>query len=183
MSLETFHTRVQQNRDLVGGIHKSHSDEESRINNDTSVSETYRAELKADLNRTTKQKLVELAKAETGIIKERISDLEKTLDANTDFTSGGIIALRDAQDRVDAIKPDDGARALRLMERSIRQNDTTLAHALYRRAAEAGWTDVSAAFIDAYPEHGELMRDLSTLQNLLNQSFERNMNYATFTGA
>ncbi|KEP72893.1 hypothetical protein HR12_23490 [Microbacterium sp. SUBG005] len=64
-----------------------------------------------------------------------------------------------------------------MLKRALRNNDTSLAHAVFRRAIDAGWTTVTDAFIAEKPELSDVVRDLHNLKEIKQNSLVRTMNY------
>ncbi|WP_168429354.1 hypothetical protein [Microbacterium sp. K24] len=145
------------------------------INNDPTLSDQGKKERITALETERSNERSAMIAQEKAIINNKITALERRLDGYVGYSESNIIAFRDAQDRAEAV--DDADRAASLMARAIRNNDRTLAHALYRRAVEHNWTEARNAFAADNPAVAGLVRDVHKLQTLRDTPFNRAVAY------
>ncbi|MEV7692490.1 hypothetical protein AB0N73_04065 [Microbacterium sp. NPDC089189] len=178
MSLEIFKSEVEALRERASQLRDAHARETRDINSNPELSDAGKA---AERDRSYNHYLPlakDLREKEMTLVKKKISDLQSQLESRAGGTSTDIIAFRDAQDRADQLK--DQAQALVMIERAMRQGDTSLAHAVFRRATEAHWPDVKNAFITEHPTLKDVVRELNWLGDFKSESFQRTMAYAIF---
>lgn len=116
--------------------------------------------------RAREEKQIELA------INNRLTSIEAPAGG---FAPNMMQDFRDAQDRAERIEKSD--EALRIVQRSIRNNDKVLAHAVLRVAVEQGWSDVIDTFDATKPGTREAVDELSTLARFKDDSLSRTMHY------
>lgn len=167
--------QIKELRDSNNNANREHARVIDAINHDPSLSDHGKKEridaLEAD--RTTQRR--SSMDQEKQIIMNKIGELERRLDGFVGWSSENIMAFRDAQDRAENI--DDPEKAATVMARAIRTRDTTLAHALYRRAVDQRWEDASRAFAADNPTVAQLVHDVKKLQELHDNSFRRAVSY------
>ena len=147
------------------------------INADPAFSaEGKRAQL-SELNESTKNQLQALKAKEMQLVEDEIDRLERLLDAKAGNTSSDIIAFRDAQDRAERVS--DPEEASSILARAERTGDKTLAHAVFRKAVDSGWTTTIQAFTKANPELAEAANDLSTWKKFRKPDMNRALAYST----
>ncbi|MGW9020188.1 hypothetical protein ACWGOE_01750 [Leucobacter chromiiresistens] len=167
--------KIKQLRDTAKQASKTYSAELREIQQDPQLSDQGRAERTAEVEAAHKTQRRTGINTENDIIESKVAELERRLDGFVGYGSGDIITYRDAQDRAEAVI--DGDRALKLMERALRSNDRTLAHALFRTAVDNHWTEAQRAFAKENPTVAALVGDVEKLRALRNQ-FGRGLNYA-----
>lgn len=167
--------KIKQLRDTAKQASKTYSAELREIQQDPQLSDQGRAERTAEVEAAHKAQRRTGINTENDIIESKVAELERRLAGFVGYGSSDIIAYRDAQDRAEAVS--DGDRALKLMERAIRSNDRTLAHALFRTAVDNNWTEAQRAFAKENPTVAALVGDVEKLRALRNQ-FGRGLNYA-----
>ena len=138
--------------------------EVAAINGDTTLSSEGQRRALQTLNGSDTEAMKGLRQQEIDLLDGEAAKLETRLDGYIGYLSSDIIAFRDAQDRAETLESSE--RALTIMERALRTNDRTLAHAVYRRAIEAGWREVITPFDRANPEAAEMTKDLHTIRKL-----------------
>ena len=120
-----------------------------RVKNDTTLStEAKNLELER-IKETEKPELRELRDQELAFLEAEAKELDRRLDGIIGLGPSDLIAYRDAQDRADQLVDSDHAK--RVMDRALRSDDRTLAHAVYRRALESGWRQPLDGFHDEVP--------------------------------
>lgn len=167
-------SKIKPLRDTAKQASKAHSAELREIQNDQQLSDQGRTERIAEVEATYKSQRRSAINNETEIIDTKISELERRLDGYVGYSSSDIIAYRDAQDRAEAV--DSADRATTLMNRALRSNDRTLAHALFRVSVEKQYTEARQAFAKENPTVATLVNDVQKLRTLRNQ-FGRGLNY------
>lgn len=167
--------KIKELRDNAKRASTRYSAELREIQQDPHLNEQGRTERTAEAEAAHKAQRQTGINTENEIIDKKIADLERRLDGFVGYASSDIIAYRDAQDRAEAVT--DADRALKLMERAIRSNDRTLAHALFRTAVENRWTEAQQAFTRENPTVAGLVNDVQKLRALRNQ-FGRGLAYA-----
>lgn len=168
-------SKIKQLRDTAKQASTRYSAELRQIKNDPQLSEQGRTERAAELEASHKSQRRAGLNAENEIIDNKISELERRLDGFVGYSESNIIAYRDAQDRAEAVT--DADRATKLMERALRSNNRTLAHALFREAVEHKWIDAQRAFTRENPTIAALVNDVRKLRTLRNE-FGRAIAYA-----
>lgn len=168
-------TKIKELRDTAKHASRTYSSERREIENDPHLNDHGRTERLAELEAAAKSRRRTGIAEENEIIDNKIAELERRLDGYVGYSSSDIVAYRDAQDRAEAVTDND--RAAKLMDRALRSNDRTLAHALYRAAVENHWIEAQRAFARANPAVAGLANDVQKLRSLRNQ-FGRGLAYA-----
>lgn len=168
-------TKIQTLRETAKRASNDHGHDVAAINRDPNLSDHGKRERVAELEAQRKNQRKVSIEQEKQLIAEKITALERRLDGYVGYTSDNIMAFRDAQDRAESIG--DGAKAAAVMARALRTNDTTLAHAVYRRAVENRWTEASNAFAAQNPTVAQLVKDVNKLERLRDASFNRTIAY------
>ncbi|GAA1608505.1 hypothetical protein [Leucobacter chromiireducens] len=166
--------QIKQLRDTARQASKTHSAELADIRHDPQLSDQGRAERIADAETAYAAARRSRINAENQVIDTKITELERRLDGFVGCSENNIIAYRDAQDRAEAVRDND--RAAKVMDRALRSNDRTLAHALFREAVENHWEDAQRAFTKANPTVAALVNDVQKLRTLRSE-FGRGLNY------
>lgn len=175
MSLDYLNTQVDGYRAEADRVQSHWGKTVKEIDSDASLSAEGKKNEKAQWAESTRTKLKELRGKEEAAIDMKIRDLERQLDSKVGSTASDIIAFRDAQDRAERL--DDKEEALRVLSRAIRNDDTTLAHAVFRRGLDANWREVTAMFGNEYPDKKTTVGDLAYLKAAKGNSFARSMPY------
>lgn len=175
MSLDTLNATVDSIREDAAATQKSYGQQVTEIQNDPHLSVEGRQAKLADVNAAAKDSLSALRSKESEAIDVKVRDIEKQIDAKAGWGAADIIAFRDAQDRAERLENADDA--LRVLERAIRTEDTVLAHAIFRRGIDAGYTNVITAFGDAYPDKKDIVGELAYLKEAQKNTFVRGMHY------
>ena len=123
----------------------------------------------------TKAKLDDLRRQEHQIVEEAITAREKLIDSKIGTSASDLIAFRDAQDRAERLDNDNEAQ--RVLERALRNDDTSLAGAVFRQALEKGWRTTIATLTTAKPELGDAVNDLTILSKFRSNTMRRAMAY------
>ena len=168
-------TKIRGLRASAKHASTTYSSERREIENDPHLNDHGRTERLAELETAAKSRRRTGIAEENEIIDKKIAELERRLDGYVGYSSSDIVAYRDAQDRAEAVTDKD--RAAKLMDRALRSNDRTLAHALYRAAVENHWTEAQRAFARENPAVAGLANDVQKLRDLRNQ-FGRGLAYA-----
>lgn len=167
-------TKVKELRDTAHAAAKSHARRVKEIENDPDLSDAGRQRLiqeEKDAHRASQKRL---SAREVEIIKDKITALERRLDGYVGYGTSDLITFRDAQDRADAITTPE--QAAKVMARALRNNDRTLAHAVFRRASENRWKDARDQFAAVKPDVARIVRDIEKLDALRTQ-WGRVLNY------
>ncbi|MEV7875561.1 hypothetical protein [Microbacterium sp. NPDC089188] len=176
MGLNTLHETISSIRDAAGREHDGYSRATRDIDNDTSLSDAGKTDYKNAERTQAKERLRALRAKEEAAIDTEMRRLEARIEAaGRGVGANDIIAFRDAHDRADNLK--DAEEAIPVLKRAFRNNDTSLAHAVFRRAIDAGWTTVINAFIAEKPELSDVVRDLHNLKEIKENSLGRTMTY------
>jgi len=146
------------------------------INRDTSLSEAGKAQQRDQTRAATKSQMQALNAKELHLVDEEIARLERQLDAKSGNTSSDLIAFRDAQDRADRIA--DWTEANRILERALRSDDKSLAHAVFRVAIEKRWRSTIELFTTANPALAEAANDLGIWKKFREPDFGRALAYS-----
>ncbi len=168
-------TKIQTLREKAKHSSNEHGRALDAINRDPNLSDQGKRERAAELEAARKTQRKAAMEQEKQIISDKITALERRLDGYVGYTSENIMAFRDAQDRAESIS--DGDKAATVMARALRTNDTTLAHAIYRRAVDARWTEAKQAFAAQNPAVAKLVNDVHKLEELRDASFNRTVAY------
>lgn len=160
-------TKIKALRDSAKHASRDHSIARREIETDPHLNDHGRTERLAELDAAAASRRRASIRNENEIIDNKIAELERRLDGYVGYSSSDIVAYRDAQDRAEAVNDKD--RAAKLMDRALRSNDRTLAHALYRAAIENNWAEAQHAFAKENPAVARLANDVQKLRNLRNQ--------------
>lgn len=147
-----------------------------QIDKDPNLSDTYRKQLRGEKAAAVKERLAALRDEEKSIITRAITEAERTLDSKVGGSGADLIAFRDAQDRAERLQDQDSAR--QMLARALRNDDHTLAHAVFRRGVDTGWQDVINLFKQENPNSASAATDLQNLQEELSNGMSRAMHYA-----
>lgn len=147
----------------------------STIESDTKLSEQGKSEEIAQWREATKSTLDKLREKEHSILDGAILDREKQIDAKMGNTASDLIAFRDAQDRAERIESAD--EALRIIERAVRTNDSSLAGAVLRRSLSSGWATPVEMLTKAKPELADAVNDLKLFTRFRDDTFSRAVAY------
>ncbi|MFZ4894196.1 hypothetical protein ACL9RL_07080 [Plantibacter sp. Mn2098] len=178
MSLDYLKAQISTVRQEAARAQTFHSEEAQRISRDPNFTDAYKDELTKTNTETAKTKLRDLREKEKALVADKAKEIEKALDAKAGHTGSDIIAFRDAQDRAEKIS--DADEAERIIARALRNNDDTLAYAVFRRALEARWAKAVNLFADEKPDATEAAKDLVNIREEQTNNFERAMHYAYF---
>lgn len=176
MSLDNFKAKVDALRTQAENISKSYEADVRSIANDPNLSEAGRASQREEVRASVKPRLSALRAEEEKLIDQHISERQSKIESRSGVTSTDIIAFRDAQDRADRFEKQSDA--LPVLDRALRQGDTSLAHAIFRRGLEAGWRDVATRFTTEHPDLSDTVRELRWLTDLKANTFQRTIAYA-----
>lgn len=176
MSLDYFKSEIEGLRAQGAALQKEHSTHVRNIDRDPNLSDAGKASARNDALASYKPRASALRAKEEALITSKINDLQRQLESRAGLTSTDIIAFRDAQDRADRVT--DASEALTMIQRAMRQGDTSLAHALFRRANEARWGDVMKAFLAENPTLDSVIRQLDWVTEFEQNKFPRTMAYA-----
>lgn len=178
MTLTLLEDKIERLRDDASNTQRRLAARMKEIDADTSLSESGKTGLRDHARREAKERLSSLRSQENSLIDDEITTLRVRIESRAGSSSSDIIAFRDAQDRADRLEK--AADALPMLERAIRQRDTSLASAIFRRAIDSGWAAVVRVYTDAHPESADLAQDLNTLIHAKENSLARTMHYATY---
>lgn len=179
MTLDNLEAQIQSNRDSAEREQNSTAARIREIDNDPTLSDEGKRRESEQFRAYAKTKLKEYRAKEEGLINNKITELERQLDAITGNSSSDIIAFRDAQDRAENLEDADAAE--KVIARALRTNDRTLAHAVFRRALAARWNNVTQIFERENPEAKVVASDLAKLLHARDEdSFERTLIYSAF---
>jgi hypothetical protein len=175
MTIDHITTEVESLRAEAQREHAFYTRTVNDIDNDPTLSPAGRDAQKQDFREATRARLADIRRKEEAILEREISNALSRIEAPTRPGNTDIIAYRDAQDRADRI--DDPDEANRLLERSLRQGDDSLAHAIFRAAVDRGYQTVITTFTTAKPALATAVADLQTLEGAKKNSFERTVAY------
>jgi len=178
MSNSLLKEQILNVRKEADALQNRYSAEHGRISKDGNISDTYRSELLAQNAAAAKGALRVLLEKEKALVAERAKDLERVLDSKVGHTATDIIAFRDAQDRADKIA--DADEAERVISRALRNNDDSLAYAVFRRALDHRYANAVNLFAAEKPSAAEAAKDLIDVQDEMANGMERAMQYAFF---
>ncbi|MFK4789853.1 hypothetical protein [Microbacterium sp. ZW T5_56] len=167
-------SKILVNRENAKRTNQRYANIAAEIDADPDLSDRGRANQHAENNENKKAAMKTLRDQETQIIRDAIAKLEVRLDGFRGFGPENLIVFRDAQDRAEAITTAD--RANEVMTRALRNNDHTLASAVFRKAHRNNWTEAVRAFQAARPSEAQVANDLDKLRTIRDQ-FGRGLNY------
>lgn len=159
--------KIKQLRDSARHASRAHSAELAEIRHDPQLSDQGRTERISEVETAHASRRRTGIDTENEIIDNKITELERRLDGYVGYSNNDLVAYRDAQDRAEAVT--DGDRAKKLMDRALRSNDRTLAHALFRVAVENNWDEARRAFTKENHTVAGLVNDVQKLRELRNQ--------------
>lgn len=180
MTVESVESQVENLRAAASRAQKHYNDLADQISADATLSDTGKSEKRREAFTRAKDELRGLLEREKQLIDDEIATLRVRIESRSGTGSTDIIAFRDAQDRADRLA--DADEALPMLERAIRQRDTSLASAVFRRAMDAGWPRVVDTYLAAHPQAADVIRDLNYMTQAKDNSFQRTLAYALFEG-
>lgn len=178
MTLAAVESEVEGLRSSAKNAQDSYDRLVKQINNDHALSDAGKTEQRNAAFAETREYLRGLRAKEESLIDDEIVTLRVRIESRSGSGSTDIIAFRDAQDRADRLENAD--EALPLIERALRQRDTSLAAAVFRRAIDSGWRSVIDAYTAAHPEAADIIGELNYLTRAKEDSWQRTMTYAIF---
>jgi len=177
MALAFLESQIEEVRAKAESAHASHESRRREIDRDPTYSESYKQQLHSENVERTRANLSAFRAQEDQLIDNRVKELERTLDSAMGNTAADIIAFRDAQDRAERLTERDEAE--RVLARALRNDDKSLAHAVFRRALDAGWTTVIDQFTRDNPTITDTVSDLRRLKSAQQmESMQRTMRYS-----
>lgn len=176
MGLEYINSQIEDLRTEAGNIATQYAAEVRGIDNDANLSEAGRKSLRLETRESLKPRIEELREREKSLIDRAISERQSRIESRSGVTSTDIIAFRDAQDRADRIEKQTDA--LPILDRALRQGDTSLAHAIFRRGLESNWRQVTDRFTADNPDLIETVSELRQLVRIKEATFNRTLAYA-----
>ena len=176
MSVSIIEAQIDAVREEATRAQAHHNRSVKAVNSDSRLSDEGRREELAQWNASTKLTLQGLRAKEEQIVKNAIIDREKQIDAKMGNTASDLIAFRDAQDRAERIETVNEAQ--RIMERALRTDDTSLAHAIFRRSIEQGWKSPIEPFTKAKPDLAGVVKELAVLSTFRDSTFARTVAYS-----
>ncbi|TDW50459.1 hypothetical protein EDF52_10320 [Curtobacterium sp. PhB42] len=176
MSLDALETQIESIREQAHSVQGSTAQRTREIEADINWSAEGKRQAIDDQRAVAGERLKELRDKELTLIKGHLRSLETKLDAKVGSGATDIIAFRDAQERAERI--DDADTAARSIAQALRNNDKTLAHAVFRKSIQHGWTGAVNEFTAENPDSAEAARDISRLEeNLRSGGFVRAAHY------
>nr|WP_314844339.1 hypothetical protein [uncultured Microbacterium sp.] len=178
MSTEALGKSMQALRNEAATIIGNYQRQRDAIRQDRLLSSEGKDQQITAIYAMTAARVKELYGKEDKLLADKIESLQRSLVTQLGSGSSDVIAMRDAEDRADRLEK--SSEAARVLERAIRVNDRSLAHAIVRRASDAGWTDVVAQATTAYPSVGETLKDIADVNDEIHspgQSLYRAMAY------
>ena len=176
MSLDAFNTKVQALREKADNLSTYYQRTTREIDADPNLSDAGKTAERQAHRDEIKTQLAALRTQEEQLIDQSIAERMMRIESRSGATSSDIIAFRDAQDRADRIEKQDDA--LPLLDRALRQKDTSLAHAVFRRGLESNWRQVTDRFTQDHPDLSDAVRELRHLVARKENTFERTATYA-----
>ncbi|KQR88743.1 hypothetical protein [Microbacterium sp. Leaf179] len=176
MSLDILEAKVQALREKADTLSKSYQATVRNIDSDPNLSEAGKAGEREEVRVDIRSQLSALRAQEEQLIEQGISERMLRIESRSGASSTDIIAFRDAQDRADRIEKQ--ADALPVIDRALRQKDTSLAHAIFRRGLEANWRQVTDRFTQDHPDLADAVSELRALVTRKENTFERTATYA-----
>jgi hypothetical protein len=166
MSTAALNNSIQALRNEASTLIGHYNYEREAIRQDRLLSPEGKEEQLAAIFANASARAKALAEKEDKLLADELERLQRSLVTQLGSGSTDVIAMRDAEDRADRL--DNAEDAARVLERAIRGNDRSLAHAILRRASDAGWRDVVAKAAAAYPAAGETLRDIQEVNGTIN---------------
>lgn len=176
MSLDYVNTKIQTLREKADELSKWYQSTVRNIDSDPNLSEAGKAAEREQFRVDIRSQLAELRTQEEQIIEQGINERMVRIESRSGATSTDIIAFRDAQDRADRLEKQ--ADALPVIDRALRQKDTSLAHAIFRRGLESNWRQVTDRFTQDHPDLADVVSELRTLLTRKENTFDRTATYA-----
>ncbi|MDT3343882.1 hypothetical protein [Microbacterium aquilitoris] len=175
MTLDTITNEVESIRAEAKREQDFYSHTLTQIDNDTTLSPAGKDAEKEQFRAASQSRLRALRQKEEAALDREISTLMHRIESPRSPGNTDIIAFRDAQDRADRIEDDD--EATRLLERALRQGDSSLAHAIFRASMDSNYRQAIKTFIRHKPELATAIEDLQRLNGAKQNSFERTVAY------
>lgn len=163
MSTEALAKSMQALRAEASTAISGYQRQREAIRQDRLLSTEGKDEQIAAIFANTSARVKELHTKEEKLLADKLESLQRSLTTQLGSGASDLIAMRDAEDRADRLEK--SSEAARVLERAIRVNDRSLAHAIVRRASDAGWTDVVSQASAAYPAVGETLRDIADVND------------------
>lgn len=179
MTLDALNNEINGYRDKAVAEITRYRDLQNKLKNDQTLTPQGKYEVLADAHRLVTESVANIAKQEETAIATKAEALQRALVARIGTSGSDLVAMRDAEERADRL--DDDKEAMRTIERAIRSDDRSLAHAVIRRANESGWADVVDKAAAAYPSAGEAIRDMAALQRYTTDIREGFVRAATYS--
>lgn len=176
MSLDYITSQIEDLRNQAGRFATAYAAQIRDIDADPNLSEAGKSAARQEVRDQYKPRTSDLRAREERLIDQAIQERQSRVESRSGVTSTDIIAFRDAQDRADRIEKQ--ADALPILDRALRQKDTSLAHAIFRRGLEANWRDVTARFTADNPDLVSTVSELRQLTEIKEATFNRTMAYA-----
>jgi hypothetical protein len=167
MTLAYLDSQVEGLRAKAATIQSSVSRQKTDIDRDGSLSDQGRQQQKQQLTAAAKEQLTTLREQEKTLVKGKIQELERDLDSMVGSTGSDLIAFRDAQDRAARLSDQDEAQ--RMLAQALRNNDKSLASAIFRTGLEKNWRGVRDQFLEEHPIAGTTVTELGQLQRFLSE--------------
>lgn len=178
MSLAQLKSQIEDLRAQAASIQKRSDRTKDSIANDRNLSEAGRqTKLNAERDRNLEQ-LRDLKRRETDLIYTKKQTLERKLfglSAVTSSDPGQVLLYRDSQDRAARLTRSD--EATQVFTAALRSDDKTLAAAVLARALESRWHSIINQYVGENPSAGEDLKDLASLAELQQRSFDRTLAY------
>jgi len=176
MTLDALDAELDGLRAQAANIQRNVGHQRDAIQADPNLTEEGKKNAIVDVTAQAKTSATALRERELALIKGQIRTLETKLDGKVGYGTSDLIAFRDAQDRAERI--DSKEAADRLMGLALRNNDRTLAHALFRKSMENGWTSVAGQFAAENPDAATAAKEIEILNHSLNEGgFQRALSY------
>ncbi|MFC7925479.1 hypothetical protein [Microbacterium laevaniformans] len=175
MSREKLEADVESLRSQADSAQRDLASRTKQINDDESLSDVGKRDQLEQVRESTKARLKDLRRREEQLIDDELTTLRVRIESRSGTSSSDIIAFRDAQDRADRFQNADEARPV--LERALRQQDKSLAAAIFRRAIESGWGSVVQAYTNAHPESADLIREIELLTREKENGLMRSVPY------
>jgi len=175
MSLEALDAQIEGLREQAVRLQRNTQQEKKNIAADATLSTEGKQHQTAEVTDTARTRAAALREQEVKLVKNHIRILETQLDAKAGSGATDIIAFRDAQERAERIEEKEDAA--KLMGLALRSNDRTLAHAIFRKSIDKGWSGVVQQFTEENPGSASAARDIEILDRHLKDSWRRTMAY------
>ncbi|MGV2901317.1 hypothetical protein ACNPM4_06525 [Microbacterium sp. AGC62] len=179
MTLDALNNEITGYRNKAVTEITQYRDLQAKLNNDPNLTPQGKHEVLAGAHRLVTESVAKIAKQEENAIAAKTESLQRALVARIGTNGADIIAMRDAEERADRL--DDDKEAMRIIERAIRSDDRSLAHAIIRKANESGWVAVVDKAAEAYPSAGEAIRDAAALHRYSTDIREGLVRAATYS--